>query len=39
MTLDTNVFDGQRLNLKPAVLRAVASLKNRPFLSASGRRG
>jgi hypothetical protein len=32
LTLDTNVFNGQRLNLKSAVLRAVASLKDRPFL-------
>jgi hypothetical protein len=32
LTLDTNVFDGQRLNLRSAVLKAVASLKDRPFL-------
>lgn len=32
VTLDTNVFDSQRLNFKSAVLRAVASLKDRPFL-------
>jgi len=31
LTLDTNVFDGQKLNLKSAVLRAVTSLKDRPF--------
>lgn len=32
VTLDTNVFDGQQLNFNSAVLRAVASLKDRPFL-------
>lgn len=32
VTLDTNVFDGQRLNLKSTVLKAVASLKDRSFL-------
>lgn len=32
LTLDTNVFDGQRLNLKSAALRAVVGLKDIPFL-------
>ncbi len=32
LTLDPNVIDCQQLNLKSTVLRAVASLKDRPFL-------
>lgn len=31
VTLDTNVFDGQKLNLKSAAMKSVVSLKGRPF--------